>query len=527
MRDALHGYEGPPTSPPIDFSKIRLAGNQTLEDAVLSLGDLKKVNSRLADKEYVLRAINDYNLPQMREISNFFFKTSGIYSRLCRHLAYLYRYDWLVVPIVKDQKKKNNNNSNNNNSSTAATDKLVNQFKDVLSYLDAFEPKKNLSDIALKVIKNGCYYGYRIDTNTKPIIQELPIDYCRTRFNVLGRPAIEFQMKYFDDSFKDIKQREQILSLFPDEFAKGQKMYKAGKLPAQFQGDEAGWYLLDVKHAFKFNMNGEDHPFFMAVIPALIDLDDAQALDRKRQAQQIVKIVIQQFPLDKQGELLFDGDEMKELHNNAVQMLKRSIGVDVLSTPADVSVEDLAANNGVTSVDELEKVERTVYNESGTAQNLFNTDGNVALEKSILNDEAAMYGLLLQFEGFLNDTVESFNKQKKAVFKVELLNTTIYNYTDMAKLYKEQTSMGYSKMLPQIALGQSQSAVLASAFFENDVLDLVNVFVPPLSTNTMNNDTLTALKGKKNAGEEKKTGRKELDDDKKSEKTLRNEESMS
>ena len=63
----------------------------------------------------------------------------------------------------------------------------------------------------------------------------------------------------------------------------------------------------------------------------------------------------------------------------------------------------------------------------------------------------------------------------------------------MAKLYKEQTQLGYSKMLPQIALGQSQSSVLANAYFENDVLDLANVFIPPMMSSTMNSDVLKRL----------------------------------
>jgi hypothetical protein len=41
-------------------------------------------------------------------------------------------------------------------------------------------------------------------------------------------------------------------------------------------------------------------------------------------------------------------------------------------------------------------------------------------------------------------------------------------------------------MLPQIALGQTQSAILQNAYFENDILDLVNVFIPPLMSSTMN-----------------------------------------
>ena len=68
-------------------------------------------------------------------------------------------------------------------------------------------------------------------------------------------------------------------------------------------------------------------------------------------------------------------------------MLEKTIGVDVLTTFADIQVEDLADKNSTTTSDDLEKMERTVYNALGISKNLFNTDGNLSLEKSILNDE--------------------------------------------------------------------------------------------------------------------------------------------
>lgn len=77
---------------PTDFSKIKV-GVKTLEDAVLTLGSLTRIDKRLADKQTVLRAIAENNLDFMRETSNFFYRTSGIYNRLCRYLAYMYRYD--------------------------------------------------------------------------------------------------------------------------------------------------------------------------------------------------------------------------------------------------------------------------------------------------------------------------------------------------------------------------------------------------------------------------------------------------
>ena len=84
-------------------------------------------------------------------------------------------------------------------------------------------------------------------------------------------------------------------------------------------------------------------------------------------------------------------------------------------------------------------------------------------------------------------------------------------------------------MLPQIALGQSQSSILANAYFENDVLDLVNVFIPPLMSSTMNAESVSKIKGGKDPSADTKdgAGRKELADDQKSEKTIKNRESMS
>lgn len=83
------GYQGTPV---IDFNKIKL-GAKTLDDAIIKLGEFQKVNPKLADKATVLRAIATYDLKTMREISDFFYKISGIYARIIRYMAFMYRYD--------------------------------------------------------------------------------------------------------------------------------------------------------------------------------------------------------------------------------------------------------------------------------------------------------------------------------------------------------------------------------------------------------------------------------------------------
>jgi hypothetical protein len=123
--------------------------------------------------------------------------------------------------------------------------------------------------------------------------------------------------------------------------------------------------------------------------------------------------------------LIFDVDEARDIHNNAVEMLRRAIGVDVLTTFTDVDSIDMSDKNTSTTTDDLAKVERTVYNSFGTARSLFNTEGNVALEKSILNDESYMRSLLLQLSVFFDSIAQAKSTNKKKFnFRLYMLETT-------------------------------------------------------------------------------------------------------
>lgn len=515
----------------MDYAKIRV-GLKTLDDAVMNLGSFRKVNSNYGNKTFILQAINQHDYETLREISNYFYEASGIYQRLCKYLAFLYRYDWFVTPFQEKKEKS---------SGIPNTNKMLTDFSKVLKYLDSSDVKRLFGNIALEVMKSGSYYGCIIDMNDKFTIQQLPSAYCRSRFYRGVDPVVELDMRFFDAYFPNIQYRLKVLGMFPKEIQKAYIQYKEGKLVGDYPGDKRGWAMLDPNTTIKFSLNNSDFPPLAGAIPSIIDLDQAQELDRKKTMQQLLKIIIQKLPLDKNGDLIFDVDEAKDIHNNAVQMLKRAVGADVLTTFADVEVADMQDRNSTTTMDDLQKVERTVYNNLGVSQNLFNTDGNIALEKSISNDEATMRDLVLQFQNLLNRVIKKFNKSNYS-FKVDILETTIYNYKELSKMYKEHTQIGYSKMLPQVALGHSQSSIIATAQFENNVLKLADIMIPPSMSSTMsgknggtdnksntnkNQNTSQGKSSVKTSIETKSAGRPEKADGEKSAKTIQNKESMS
>ena len=528
--------------PQTEYGQIK-SGTKQLADAVINLGAIEKSTKGYVSKGVVLKALFDNDVAKLREISNYFYKTNGIYQRLCNYVATMYRYDWYVVPEVYKEGTKG--------------EEIIKDLHKVLNFMDNSYISKICGEMALGVVKNGAYYGYLVPTSTGVIVQELPINYCRARYNVGNLPAVEFNMRFFDIAFPDTNYRMKVLNLFPEEFKKGYHAYKRNLLKDEYTGtssgiissewrrrDESGWWQLDpdktVKFSFPNGGNGAaDLPLFINVIPAILDLDAAQDLDRRKQMQKLLKIVVQKLPLDKNGDLIFDVDEARDIHNNAVEMLRRAVGVDVLTTFADIESIDMSDKNTTATQDDLAKVERAVYNASGTSQNMFNTDGNMALEKSVLNDEGMVRALLLQFEVFFDRIAQSKSaNRKKYNFRLYMLETTQYNYKELAKMYKEQVQLGYSKMLPQIAMGHSQSSILNTAYFENEVMNLSELMIPPLMSSTLNMQDLKGGSGSTSSSGSQKpsgssgsssgsAGRPEKPDDQKSEKTIKNKESMS
>ena len=464
---------------------------------------------------------------RLRAISNLFYNVSGIYQTVCNYFAFLFRYDWYIyAQNVRESTKP---------------EQVINSYTKLLSYLDNSYIKKICGDIALNVVKNGCYYGYIVDSGNRFQLQELPYRYCRSRFTVNGIPAVEFNMAFFDEQFSDVTYRMKILKMFPPEFAKGYTLYKQGKLgpdvdenfrPQNELARRYGWYLLDNNAEIKFNINGSDFPIFINAIPAILDLDAAQELDRKKQMQKLLKILVQKLPMDKNGDLIFDVDEARDIHNTAVAMLRRAVGVDVITTFADVDSIDISDRNTSTTNDDLEKVERTVYNTLGISRNIFNTDGNLSLEKSILDDESTMRNLLLQFEIFFDKIVDRKSSNKKYNFKFIMLETTQYNYKELSKTYKELMANGQSKFLPIIALGHPQSQVVNLAYFENEILHLPQIMIPPLMSSTMNGEDILGARNQTNTNDSQNStgsgevGRPKKSEDQLSEKTIQNKESM-
>lgn len=499
------------------FNKIKV-GRTNISGDIASIinGAMSGTNNRKIDRDKIEKAIQTNSTKDLRAISDYFFRTSGIYSRLCRYMAYLYKYDWIIVPRRLSEQ--------------VSDDKVLEGWAKASVFLENCRLKRTFGEIALKVIRYGSYYGYIMQESDAAYLQELPADYCRSRYRRNGQYLVEFNIKYFDEAFKDTQYRMRVLKMFPKEFQKAYIAYKNGSLVRDFSGDERGWFLLDPELSVRFCLCDSDAPLFISVIPALLDLEEAKQMDKDKMAQQLLKVIIQKIPLNNHGDFIINDDEIPAVHDLATHMIGDAMGLKVLTTIADVDVADMSDRSNVSSVDWVEKAERSVFTEGGVSQNQFNTSGNLALEKSIANDEATLSDLICQLEEFVLRLLQPFNKSpNKLFYSFKILPTTIYNYKDLSKTYKEQTNIGFSKLLPQVALGHTQADVIATAVFENGMMNLNDLFTPPQMSSTMSGNKASTNSAASSAetDSESQSGRPELPDSEKSEKTIQNIESQS
>jgi hypothetical protein len=70
----------------LEFGKMKV-GKKTLEDVALDLGTLKQANKNYRNKNAIIKALVDRDITSLREMSNYFYRTNGIYFRICNYFA--------------------------------------------------------------------------------------------------------------------------------------------------------------------------------------------------------------------------------------------------------------------------------------------------------------------------------------------------------------------------------------------------------------------------------------------------------
>ena len=464
--------------------------------------------------EEIYDIIRSGELESVRKLSIYFYRTNGEYKNNIDFLATLPLYDTIVIPVMSGKGSKT---------------QIIKEFESACKFVENLDIPNTFTHISKEWLKTGIYFGILQEDGDKVVIQDLPLDYCRSRFKDFNNLNIlEFNLNYFNN-IKDEIFRAEALENFPEIVRQAWHEYH------DLHKIESPWVLLPAENGgVCFTHTDDQMPLLISSIPDLKKLQDAVTREEKHDENELYKLLIQKMPTDKNGELVFQLEEVADIHASVASMLEGIDTVDVLTTFGDTDLESLQDTSAAAqSKDRIEKYRNNAYDALGRSSILFNADGSSALAYTIKKDEALMISFLNQYETWIKYHLNKRFMRNGLSFDFEFLPTTTFNRQDIQQNYFRAAQYGYSKMFAGVVMGIKQRDQISLMEFENDFLKMSEKMIPLQSSYTTPGGTVAAEEKNNSAGQKtnnddknkdlnNKGGRPELPDEQKSEKTQAN-----
>lgn len=463
-----------------------------------------------------------------RKFSRIYF-ANPLYRRLLEYFAYIYYNSYIISPIFDDKKPNKK--------------KLMKDYNAVLRTLDEDIGVETFTTRVLLdlLIEGETYYyneEYRKGATSYYKTIKLPTDYCKI-IGTAGTPAVNIfavDLTFIDVAMAEMTKdnlltMDEVLKQYPKAIRTAYKEFKSGKLDNQ-------WFIVPVESGIAFTTS-DGRPPFAFLIKEIARIEELEPLKDDYIATNLTKLLVQLIDIDKEGNPEIDLTLAAEFHKNLKAVAAKKKNVDAITTLAkEIDVLSLGETGDATKNYEfLQTYYDQFYDNAGVSAELFNATTAGTLKESQKRDNMFMWKLREQiavwFNFYLNNVCrKKIIKNSKFVFS--FLDMSYTNREEMMKSYLEGAQYGFSKIVPQVALGVKQRYIESLTAFENEVLDLNSKLIPLQSSHTMSSKILADSKtaqtktGNLEAQEasEKKNGRPKLDDNDKEDSTITKEASL-
>lgn len=466
----------------------------------MSLGEMNDITNKPMTKDNVNREqletwLKDpqSNAENLRQLSDFFYASNGIYSNVVDTFTNLPTLDNIIVPTKTTLEKK----------SDKSYDKY---YSNIDTFYDSIEPKITIRNMLRSVALYGGYVGVKRQEGSEYWIQTLPLDYCRIRSRIGSEYEIEFNFKYFD-KFYDEEDLKFVWNQFPKEFKKLYNRYKSDK-----KSRTPEWQMLDYKETWVIKLlddNTEFVPMFTGMFEPIVNHEEYKDITLKGEKINIYKLLTQKIPTDpKTGDILLP-KEVAEAYHKAVKSILPE-GVDLATTP--MSINDVPFQDSKEKKEDLlNKSERGVFIASSMSSGMFaNEGGNTGLQLNVEIVTANIYAVLEKIESLFSKKFKYIVTSKNYTFKLKLFRVTNLNVKDNFEMAFKMLSVGGSLNHLSSVLGFDADGYNTLLEIENELKVKDNLVIPQ-SIYTQNNSQDNS--NSENEGGKPKKNEKDLTSD--------------
>jgi hypothetical protein len=457
-------------------------------------GDDTAVNNRYGQRASPFR-INDqldrrdelqaelrrsWNAPkEISKISRQLHNIDANYTKLVSYYSNMFfiRYSVLPVQIRKD---------------IAVADQVyMEEYNRILEITEGMTLEQIVPEALEELMLNGSVYltSYK-DNATKTIsIIILPHDYCRTVFKTtLGTNVIEFDFRYFE-LYQLLEDKEQALALFPPEFREKWEAHWVRRETMGINKDQ-GWLELDPRYSTSIAANEKEIPPLIWAMEGIFEYDRVRDAETEKTVNQLEKILTHRIPVTSSGELIFDLDEVREIHKAISRITDQHAGLSTITTFGDTELLKLQ-EEGTVQNKALDQSYEAVFRSAGLNSNIFMGKSDLSLKQNLRTDKAYMWKFVTQLNNFINLVLNQLYNFKPFQAEVNILPITVAEEDDSIRLYRESATVGIGKLEAVIATGVKQRSLQDRAKLEQ-MINLDSMLKPLQSSHTMSGNQQTA-----------------------------------
>lgn len=439
------------------------------------------------------------------------------YQRIIMYYATLFFNYYYVTPVDLPEKPNKK--------------KLDKEYNETLTFLDEEINVENFTVNTLKdiLVEGSVFYYYDfINMGGKVYFQmsKLPRDYC----TIIGTakngqmPIFQLDISFVDQVIASLVSlnvditKEDVLRQYPKGIRSAYNRYK---------NDGDRWIIVTPVHGIAFtSYNGL--PPFAGIIKQIVRMVKFEEVRDNYIEDSLQKILFQKVDVDDNGDPEIDLALAAEFHENLKKITRGMDRVNALTSLADVEVLDLSDTSRENDLDFIDKFEDKMYNEAGVPKAVFNGNTAGLLDFAAMKDESFIWNIMDNIStwlSFICNAEIGARKKRTYNFVVSFLPISYRNREKMMDTYLKNAQYGYSKIIPQIAVGVKQRHFESLLYLENDLLKLDKRLVPLMSSHTLSGKAGTTTKQTENAVDEVEGGRPESSTEEKTDETLSREES--
>ena len=447
-----------------------------------------RINNTLNRREQLQEELErSWNAPkEISKISRQLHNIDPNYAKLISYYSNMYHVRYTVIPV---QIRKDNR---------VADQIYMEEYNRILEVTEGMSLEQIVPEALEELLINGSVFltGYK-DNATKTLsIIILPHDFCRTVFKTtMGTNVIEFDFRYFE-LYQIQQDRDEALALFPPEFREKWLLHWEQR-QTMGPGKDQGWLELDPRFSTSLTANEKEIPPLINAMEGIFEYDRVRDAETEKTVNQLQKILTHRIPTTSSGELIFDLDEVREIHRAISRITDDHEGLSTITTFGETQLLKLQEQDKVQNR-ALDQSYEAIFRSAGLNSNIFMGKSDLSLKQNLRTDKAYMWKYLVQLNNFINLVLNQLYNFKPFQAEVNILPITVAEEDDFIRLYRESATVGIGKLEAVVSTGVKQRSLQDRAKLEQ-MINLDQMLKPLQSSHTMSGNQQTDQEGPANS----------------------------